>query len=243
MRKTEQFVRLKNVKNLKTFLVCKVFCVYLQPEQSNVMSQRERIIEQTAKMFAELGIKSIRMDDIAHALGMSKRTLYEMFHDKEELIYLCMKHLFDEQIRMIAEVTSSCDDKLEALFNGFRLMLEGGERNHRMMTNLQKFYPDVHDRIRTEHIRGGVSRLREVILSYVDLGLINPNINVDLSITIFYYTATLVFCKRNNIVLPDGVTEKEAFMYTIVNFFRGMATEEGVRQIDKLVVDKKLYDF
>lgn len=207
------------------------------------MSQRERIIEQTARMFVELGIKSIRMDDIAHTLGISKRTLYEKFTDKEELIYLCMKYLMDEQLRMVAETTADCDDKLEALFNGFKLMLDGGERHHRMMTNLQKFYPAVFDRIRVEHIRGGVSRLREVILSYIDFGLINSNINVDLSITIFYYTATGVFGQRNNIILPEGVTEKGAFMYTIVNFFRGIATEEGVRQIDRLVKEKKLYDF
>lgn len=194
-------------------------------------------------MFVELGIKSIRMDDIAHTLGISKRTLYEMFTDKEELIYLCMKYLMDEQLRMVAETTAACDDKLEALFNGFKLMLDGGERHHRMMTNLQKFYPAVFDRIRVEHIRGGGSRLREVILSYIDFGLINSNINVDLSITIFYYTATGVFGQRNNIILPEGVTEKGAFMYTIVNFFRGIATEEGVRQIDRLVKEKKLYDF
>ena len=194
-------------------------------------------------MFVELGIKSIRMDDIAHTLGISKRTLYEMFTDKEELIYLCMKYLMDEQLRMVAETTADCDDKLEALFNGFKLMLDGGERHHRMMTNLQKFYPAVFDRIRVEHIREGVSRLREVILSYIDFGLINSNINVDLSITIFYYTATGVFGQRNNIILPEGVTEKGAFMYTIVNFFRGIATEEGVRQIDRLVKEKKLYDF
>lgn len=194
-------------------------------------------------MFVELGIKSIRMNDIAHTLGISKRTLYEMFADKEELIYLCMKYLMDEQLRMVAETTAACDDKLEALFNGFKLMLDGGERHHRMMTNLQKFYPAVFDRIRVEHIRGVVSRLREVILSYIDFGLINSNINVDLSITIFYYTATGVFGQRNNIILPEGVTEKGAFMYTIVNFFRGIATEEGVRQIDRLVKEKKLYDF
>ena len=194
-------------------------------------------------MFVELGIKSIRMDDIAHTLGISKRTLYEKFTDKEELIYLCMKYLMDEQLRMVAETTADCDDKLEALFNGFKLMLDGGERHHRMMTNLQKFYPAVFDRISVEHIRGGVSRLREVILSYIDFGLINSNINVDLSITIFYYTATGVFGQRNNIILPEGVTEKGAFMYTIVNFFRGIATEEGVRQIDRLVKEKKLYDF
>ncbi len=194
-------------------------------------------------MFLELGIKSIRMDDIAHTLGISKRTLYEMFADKEELIYLCMRHLLDEQIRSVAEATSSCSDKLEALFNGLKLTLENGEHDRRMMTNLQKFYPAIHERLREEHVRVGVTRLREVILNYVDLGLINRNINVDLSVTVFFYTATVIFGRPDNIVLPDGVTKKSAFMYTMVNFFRGMATEEGVRQIDKLIEEKKLYDF
>ena len=57
------------------------------------MTQRERIIEQAAKMFAEQGIKSIRMDDIARALAVSKRTLYEMFEDKEELLYLSIRFM------------------------------------------------------------------------------------------------------------------------------------------------------
>lgn len=194
-------------------------------------------------MFVELGIKSIRMDDIAHTLGISKRTLYEMFADKEELIYLCVKHLFDEQMRQIADATQQCRGRFEAMFIGFEIMLDCGERNRRMMTNLQKFYPAIHERLQTEHIRGGVNRFREVISNYIDLGLIKGNINVDLSITIFYYSVMVVFSRRNNIVLPDGVTEKGAIMYTIVNFFRGMATEEGVRQIDKLVEERKLYDF
>lgn len=194
-------------------------------------------------MFAELGIKSIRMDDIAHTLGISKRTLYEMFTDKGELIYLSMRHHLDEQLREIVDAASVSGNNLESLLSAFNLMLENGERHYRMMTNLQKFYPEIYDRLRAENIRGGVSRLREIILNYVELGLVNSNINVDLSITIFYYTATMVFGHKNNMVLPDGVTEKDAFMYTIVNFFRGMATEEGMRQIDKFIEEKKLYDF
>ena len=48
------------------------------------MIQREYIIERASEMFVANGIKSVRVDDIAHNLGMSKRTLYEMFGDKEE---------------------------------------------------------------------------------------------------------------------------------------------------------------
>ena len=51
------------------------------------MDQKERIIEQAMHMFVSQGIKSVRMDDIAQQLGVSKRTLYELFGDKEGLLY------------------------------------------------------------------------------------------------------------------------------------------------------------
>ena len=50
------------------------------------MSQKEYIIEQATEMFRQLGIKAVRMDDIAHNLGVSKRTLYELFEDKMNLL-------------------------------------------------------------------------------------------------------------------------------------------------------------
>lgn len=53
--------------------------------------QKERIIDQAMHMFVSQGIKSVRMDDIAQQLGVSKRTLYEMFGDKEGLLYLAME--------------------------------------------------------------------------------------------------------------------------------------------------------
>ena len=51
------------------------------------MDQKERIIEQAMHMFVSQGIKSVRMDDIAQQLRVSKRTLYELFGDKEGYIY------------------------------------------------------------------------------------------------------------------------------------------------------------
>lgn len=53
--------------------------------------QKGRIIDQAMQMFVSQGIKSVRMDDIAQQLGVSKRTLYEMFGDKEGLLYLAME--------------------------------------------------------------------------------------------------------------------------------------------------------
>lgn len=51
---------------------------------------KDRIIRQALKSFADHGIKSVRMDDIANSLKISKRTLYEIFADKETLLTECL---------------------------------------------------------------------------------------------------------------------------------------------------------
>ena len=131
------------------------------------MSQREHIIAQAAKMFAEQGIKAIRMDDIAQSLGVSKRTLYELFADKEELLYLCVSHLHQANIAEFERQCSQYDDKIEAMFVGIRVMLDSDERHSRMMRNLQKFYPAVFERVRSEQTRDGLARLHKMILSLI----------------------------------------------------------------------------
>ena len=51
---------------------------------------RERIILAAVELFTTNGIKSITMDEIAASLGISKRTLYEVFPDKETLLEECI---------------------------------------------------------------------------------------------------------------------------------------------------------
>ena len=47
------------------------------------MESRNRIIEGAAELFRTYGIKSVTMDSLANHLGISKRTIYELFSDKE----------------------------------------------------------------------------------------------------------------------------------------------------------------
>ena len=50
------------------------------------MDTKERIIEGAADLFKTYGIKSVTMDYLASHLGISKRTIYEVFSDKDELL-------------------------------------------------------------------------------------------------------------------------------------------------------------
>ena len=114
------------------------------------MTQRERIVEQAAKMFAEQGIKSIRMDDIAKSLGVSKRTLYELFEDKEELLYLSIRFMQSRRMAKMEAKLKENADSLAYLFESMELMMDNKELHHRISCNLSKFYPKTFDRVRRE---------------------------------------------------------------------------------------------
>ena len=203
------------------------------------MSKREVVIKRAAEMIAELGVKSLRVDDVAHDLAISKRTLYEMFGDKEELLYHSVKHLFQIEAKDIQSVVADSQSGIPALFEIFDAMMARGAVRKRILENLAKFYPELYERIMTENRDYGLAMLREKLTRLVEEGLISEIVNIDLSITMFYYTSMGLMRRHGRLVLPNGVTEQDAFRYTIVNFFRGIATLKGVEQIDEYITRHK----
>ena len=197
------------------------------------------MIKRAAEMIAELGVKSLRVDDLAHDMGISKRTLYEMFGDKEELLYHSVKEVLQSEASAIKAKMAKAYSGIPALFETFDAMMSGSAVRKRIVENLAKFYPELYERVMTENRDYGLATLREKLNNLVAEGLISEMVNIDLSITMFYYTSMGLMRRHGRLVLPEGVTELDAIRYTIVNFFRGIATVKGVKQIDEYLTRNK----
>ena len=181
------------------------------------MDQKERIIEQAMHMFVSQGIKSVRMDDIAQQLGVSKRTLYELFGDTEGLLYLAM--------------CAHARNVLEAMFIVLGGVMDNAEVIQRLLNNLRKFYPAVHDKMTREGTAKSRRDLQEMLEKGIADGLFVDTINLDLAISVLYYTASAITV-RKDLILPAGMTEREAFVQIISNFFRGISTTKGLLLVD-----------
>ena len=203
------------------------------------MASREQIIKRASEMIVELGIKSLRVDDLAQDLAMSKRTLYEIFADKQELMYHSIKYLFNQEAEQVLASVDTKSGGIPALFEIFDLMAQRGNVRQRIMENLRKFYPELFERIMTENRDYGLALLRARLNQLIEEGLVSEKVNVDLSVTMFYYTSMGLMRRQGQLILPEGVTEADAFRYTIVNFFRGIATLKGVEQIDEYLARKR----
>ena len=198
------------------------------------MDQKERIIEQAMQMFVTQGIKSVRMDDIAQQLGVSKRTLYELFGDKEGLLYLAMDRYF-EKTRL--ERSASCADArnvLEAMFMVLGGVMDNAEVIQRLMNNLRKFYPAVYQKMASEGSAKSRRDLKEMLELGIADGLFVETFNLELAISLLYYTASAITV-RKDLMLPEGMHEREAFVQIVSNFFRGISTAKGLQLVDDYV--------
>lgn len=184
------------------------------------------------QMFVRQGIKSVRMDDIAQELGVSKRTLYELFGDKEELLYLCLKRHLTIVNEAVAEKALKADNMLESILIGFFEMTQYSETNNRIAGNLRKFYPEVHERLHRELGSSSTERFKRAIERCVEQGLLDNKANIDLAITMLYYMAAGIVA-RKDVIMPEGLSVREAFLSVVILFFRGISTSEGLRIIDE----------
>lgn len=106
---------------------------------------KERIIATATEAFTTKGIKSITMDDIAAALGISKRTLYEVFVDKESLLKDCILTVQAERDRYLQEVYEQSHNVLEVILAVFQKSIEMFHKTNKRFFEDIKKYPKVYN--------------------------------------------------------------------------------------------------
>ena len=74
------------------------------------MEIRERIITEAGTLFARYGIRSVTMDTLAEEMAVSKRTIYENFRDKDELLLEVIKFFKLQQMKEVSEVIRNAEN-------------------------------------------------------------------------------------------------------------------------------------
>ena len=88
------------------------------------MDNRQRIIEEAALLFRTYGIRAVTMDMLANQMGISKRTIYEVFKDKGELLSGVLKWMTIKQREAMNKIFSDTENVIEALFKMIDLMID-----------------------------------------------------------------------------------------------------------------------
>ena len=85
---------------------------------------RNKIITTSMEAFARNGIRHVKMDDVAKDLGISKRTLYEIFDKKEDLLYEGVKYYLGERRTQMELKAQQCKNVMEIILQAYKLKVE-----------------------------------------------------------------------------------------------------------------------
>src|ERR1700712_2218612 len=88
------------------------------------MEAKERILEKSQELFAKYGIRSVSMDDIAAQLGMSKKTLYQYYDDKDELVKSVFSQILEENKKECEHCNKIGDNAIHEVFISFDMVEE-----------------------------------------------------------------------------------------------------------------------
>lgn len=103
---------------------------------------KDKILEGAEKLFMKYGIRSVSMDDIARHLSVSKKTLYQHFADKDELVTAMSQTHMQREVVEYESITKESENSIDELNKiSVRIKCEMEELNPSLLFDLQKFHP------------------------------------------------------------------------------------------------------
>ena len=204
------------------------------------MLLKDRIVAESTNLFVRNGVKSVRMDDIASRLGVSKRTIYELFGDRESLIVECVRHFYASQDEKHDRRVASARNVIEEfiyLLDDWDSIMDG---NMKLMEGIKKFYPRIYEEATQDKEKGEyrLNMFKNKIRDGIREGFFLPDINVELAIMIFT-DSVYGLITRPERYSQSNITPSEAFKYIVTYFFRGISTQKGIRLLDEYTLGKR----
>lgn len=111
------------------------------------MNEEEIFIEKVAELFIENGAKTLTMDDIAKEFGMSKKTLYKDYKNKEALLEEVLKYTLNCVLERIKNLDDQIENAIERMFSRDEEIEKASSSNNSLLLRqLIKYYPQIFNR-------------------------------------------------------------------------------------------------
>lgn len=225
---------LNDIFSTETFFTVIVSIVL--PRKLN-METKNRIIHQVRDLFLRIGIRSVSMDDIAGQMGMSKKTLYQHFADKDELVEMVVDY---ETTRMQGECracSTTAENAVEEIFKTMEMVLKHfRDMNPMVLFDLHKFHIKAFGKFMEYKNIFLLEIISNNLKRGVEEGFFRHDINIDILAKFRLESMMLAF--NMEAFPPAKYNAAEVTVTMIENFLYGLATEAGFKRIEQYKAKK-----
>ncbi len=193
---------------------------------------KDRILEASEELFLKYGVKSITMDEIARHLSISKKTIYQYFQDKDEIVYLVIKNHFERNEELMCDAFASSVNAIDEMMQVSNHMRKTVVNIHQsLLFDLQKHHPQAW-KILLNHKRHFIlKQITNNLERGVREGLYRPGIRIDILARLRIEQVQLAF--DNQVFPADQFHFIEVQMQILDHFLRGIITGEGLQLLNQ----------
>ena len=190
---------------------------------------RDKILNTASNMFLNLGFKSVTMDDIAQEIGVSKKTIYKYYKNKQALIENTTTSLHESCLNAIKEVEGKEFNPIHENFEIQKVFKEMFKNvSASPIYQLKKYYPQIHEKRKEKEIGVFLESFKENLKRGVVEKYYRKETNIDLCAQFYLY---LVLSVHENTVKNDEISIIER--QTLIYHTRAIATEKGLQELEK----------
>ncbi len=190
------------------------------------------ILDKIIELFYEFGIRNLNMDDISRKLKISKKTLYQYFKSKEDLIE---KLFYYDEIKWCGKLSKFKWDDLNAIDIliqvSFLVEDEMSRLNPQLKFEMKKYYEPIFNKFLQKKHNHIFDQISKNIEKGINEGLYRADVNIDL--TAGLYVRNLVDMHEKDYFLVENTSFDKVFETMFENHIRAISTAEGIKYFEK----------
>jgi len=198
---------------------------------------RERILEESEMLFFRYGVRRVTMDDVAKALGMSKKTLYQYYSDKDELVAEATQAHLDRERIEFDKIFRNSENSIKSLFLISQCMRKSlSEINPSVLFDLKRFYPkswEYWTEFKDQYI---FKSIVENIKKGIEEEYFRPEVNAEILANLRVMEIQVLFDRES--FPSEKFNFMEVQMQLFNHFVYGITTEKG-RKLYKEYLEKE----
>ena len=199
---------------------------------------KEEIVKRALNDFIQYGFKTFTMDDLANKMGISKKTLYEHFPSKNDLVETTLDYALEISCKNADIFVQGETSVIENVYRNQKKVQEVFNINSdRPIWELQKYYPKTYERMKSEFAKTDALFIDKLLEKGWQEGLFRKDINVNFC-KVFYTSVQRL--RSITHTFPEREFPFWETIYTILEyFFRILVNEKGLKELERVLKEVK----
>lgn len=201
--------------------------------ETSVNEVKTSILQRAMDMFQRYGLRAMTMDDVCRELAMSKKTLYQHFANKADLVDQAVRHVFGLHQFSMDQIATEHENAIDRMISRYAFLMRMMESHGpNMMFPLKKYYPKTYEWLFAQRQRTMVEALVQTIKDGQAQRLFREDLEPELVAQIHF--TTMVGLADSDAV-TENFSQRRALIWTAISLFiRSISTAQGLNYFNEL---------